>query len=127
MLPAQYVELEDAMPMAPYTRIEEGEEIAGVVTPVAPRRSLKWGVLAAVAGGVATVGYVATRNAASTPGAAEVAASFKSLDSDTMKLSVTNEDYATPPASLGSGLYEWSYNVEPERNNYLEVSLVDDT
>ena len=63
------------------------------------------------------------------PSAAEVVASFKSSDSDsdTMKLTVSNEDYATPPASLGSGLYEWRYNVEPERNNYLEVSLVDDT
>ena len=49
--------------MAPYTRIEEGEEIAGVVTPVAPRRSGKWVAVAAAAVGAATIGYVAMDSA----------------------------------------------------------------
>ena len=47
--------------MNAFTAIPEGEEIAGVVTPVAPRRSMKWGVLAAAAVGLATVGYVSTK------------------------------------------------------------------
>ena len=113
-----------ASAMAPYTRIEEGEESAGVVTPVAPRRSGKWVAVAAAAVGAATIGYVAMDSA---KGVDEVVSkSFAVADADeSMTLTVTNEDYSTPPSSLNSGLYSWSYNMEPERVNYLSVSLAD--
>ena len=112
--------------MPSYQTIEDGEEIGGVMTPVASRRSFKWAAIAATAVGLATIGYVA-----SPKGAAELASSpsFESFTEtgDELTLSITNEDYHTPPASLGSGLYQWSYNVEPHRLNYLSVSLADET
>jgi len=44
-----------------------------------------------------------------------------------LTLTVSNEDYSRQPASIGTGVYEWDYVVEPERTNYLEVSLEDST
>ena len=110
--------------MSRYETIEDGEEVAGVVLPVAPRRSFKWGVLAALAAGAATVGYMS-----STQGGGELPTTLASLsdDSGELVLSVYNEEYATPPASLGTGFYKWNYNVEPGRLNYMEVSLEDET
>ena len=43
---------------------------------------------------------------------------------DTLKLKVYNDDYEKSPASLGI-YYKWSYNLEPGRNNHLEISLED--
>jgi hypothetical protein len=112
--------------MPQYVTIADGEEVAGIVTPVAPRRSFKWTAMAAAAVGLATIGYMATPK-----GAAELAQSpsFESFTEtgDELTLSITNEDYYRPPASLGTDLYQWSYNVEPHRLNYLSVSLADET
>ena len=94
------------------------------MTPVAPRRSGKWVAVAAAAVGAATIGYVAMNSAKGVDGV--VSKSFAVADADeSMTLTVTNEDYSTPPSSLNSGLYSWSYNMEPERVNYLSVSLAD--
>ena len=43
---------------------------------------------------------------------------------DTLKLQVYNDDYEKSPASLGI-YYKWSYNLEPGRNNHLEISPED--
>eukprot|EP00618_Florenciella_parvula_P001001 CAMPEP_0119521098 /NCGR_PEP_ID=MMETSP1344-20130328/36910_1 /TAXON_ID=236787 /ORGANISM="Florenciella parvula, Strain CCMP2471" /LENGTH=554 /DNA_ID=CAMNT_0007559041 /DNA_START=39 /DNA_END=1703 /DNA_ORIENTATION=- len=59
--------------MNSFSQIPEGEEVAGVVTPVAPRRSMKWGVIAAAAVGLATVGYVSTKSTSTTSALDEVA------------------------------------------------------
>ena len=59
--------------MNSFSQIPEGEEVAGVVTPVAPRRSVKWGVIAAVAVGLATVGYVSIKSTSATSALDEVA------------------------------------------------------
>ena len=58
--------------MNSFSTIPEGEEIAGQVTPVAPRRSYKWGVVAATVLGIATVGYVSTKGSSSTTALDEV-------------------------------------------------------
>jgi hypothetical protein len=41
---------------------------------------------------------------------------------DTLSLYVYNEDYDKQPDSLGS-YYKWSYNLEPGRDNHLDVSM----
>ena len=69
--------------MNSFSQIPEGDEVAGVVTPVAPRRSMKWGVIAAAAIGLATVGYVSTKGSSTATALDEVPPpSTDSLSSD---------------------------------------------